>query len=233
VLSARQLSETACCSSLLFKGRVTARYYQRLPPKKLTSMNKLTFDENLAIREVLDDIIGMVERREKLIGSVSQQAEETDDGRMKENVAKLEALMSDFLTLFEPILAKVRTYADALKDSISDSEAFLKSLVGIIDAGKTIEGTSATLQELEKDANEVQGELRESTETLDKIEDLFKRTKQYQRNSPSAHKDEPPSHESTSHSKWAGSRTDSTGASRSHIVSGVRLSSYEPTKSQH
>jgi uncharacterized coiled-coil DUF342 family protein len=196
-------------------------------------MNKLTFDENLAIREVLDDIIGMVDRREKLIGSVSQQAEEANDGRMKEHVAKLEELMSDFLTLFEPILTKVRTYGDALKDSISDSEAFLKSLVGIIDAGKTIEGTSATLQELEKDADEVQEELRESTETLEKIDDLFKRTKQYQRISPSTHKDESSSQESISHSKWARSRADSTGGSRGHILVGSRLSSYEPTKSQH
>ena len=197
------------------------------------SMNKLTFDENLAIREVLDDIIGMVDRREKLIESVSQQAEESEDGRMKEHVTKLEELMSDFLSLFEPILAKVRTYGDALKDSITDSEAFLKSLVGIIDAGKTIEGTSATLQELERDADEVQAELRESTETLDKIEDLIKRTKQYQRGSPSAHKDESASHESTLHSKWATSKADSSAASRSHILAGPRLSSYEPTKSQH
>jgi hypothetical protein len=215
------------------KVRVTALYYQPLLSPIMVFMNKLSFDENLAIREVLDDIIGMVDRREKLIQSVNQQAEEKDDERMKEHVTKLEELMSDFLTLFEPILAKVRTYADTLKDSISDSEAFLKSLVGIIDAGKTIEGTSATLQELEKDADEVEAGLRESTETIDKIEDLFKRTKQYQGSSPPAHKEESSSHESTSHSKWAGSKGESTAASRSHILAGPRLSSYEPTKSQH
>ncbi len=37
-------------------------------------MNELRFDENLAIREVLDDIIGMVNRREKLIQSATEEA---------------------------------------------------------------------------------------------------------------------------------------------------------------
>ncbi len=196
-------------------------------------MNKLTFDENLAIREVLDDIIGMVDRREKLIESVSQQAEERDDGRMKEHVTKLEDLMSDFLTLFEPILAKVRTYADTLKESITDSEAFLKSLVGIIDAGKSIEGTSATLQELEKDADEVQEELRESTETISKIEDLFKRTKQYQHGQSPTHKEESSQHDSSLRSRPILPGADSTVASRSHIIARPRSSSYEPAKSQY
>src|SRR2546425_10375125 len=135
-------------------------------------MNELRFDENLAIREVLDDIIGMVARREKLIDSASQQAGKTRDERMAQHVKKLEELMSDFLVLFNPVLDKVRTYGQSLKESISDSEAYLKSLAGIIEAGKTIEGTSATLQELEKDADGVQGELEHSSDTLEKIEDL-------------------------------------------------------------
>jgi hypothetical protein len=195
-------------------------------------MNKLSFDENLAIREVLDDIVGMVERREKLIDSVSQQAEETSDARMKEHVAKLEGLMTDFLTLFEPILSKVRAYGESLKDSMSESEAFLKSLVGIIDAGKTIEGTSATVQELEKDADEVQSELRESTEIVDKIEGLFKRTKQYQHGSVVVHKEESGTHELASRPRWVAPRPDSAATSRSHVF-GPRFSSNEPSKSQH
>lgn len=148
-------------------------------------MNELRFDENLAIREVLDDIIGMVVRRERLISSASQQAEKARDERMAQHVRKLEQLMSDFLVLFNPVLDKIRSYGVSLRESISDSQAYLKSLTRIIEAGKTIEGASATLQELEKDANGVQGELEQSTDTLHKIEDLFERTKQHSR-APSA-----------------------------------------------
>lgn len=195
-------------------------------------MNKLSFDENLAIREVLDDIVGMVDRREKLIDSVSDQAEESSDPRMKEHVAKLEGLMADFLALFEPVLSKVRAYGESLKDSISESEAFLKSLVGIIDAGKTIDGTSATVQELEKDADEVQSELHETTEIVDKIEDLFKRTKQYQRGSVVVHKEDSGTHETVSRPRWVVPKSDSTIGSRGHAFSS-RFSSNEPSKSQH
>jgi len=148
-------------------------------------MNQLRFDENLAIREVLDDIVGMVDRREKLIQSAGQMAEETRDERMAGEIKQLERLMSDFLTLFDPILVKVHAYAEGLKQSISESEAFLRSLVGIIDAGKTVDGTSATIQELEKDADEVQTDLDLANRTLDKIESLFKKTKQYPRTEPS------------------------------------------------
>ena len=195
-------------------------------------MNKLSFDEDLAIREVLDDIINMVDRREKLIGSVSEQVEETRDDRMKEHLAKLEELMSDFLSLFSPILAKVRTYGDNIKASISDSQAFLKSLVGIIDAGKSIEGTSATLQELEKDADQVEEELRESTATLEKIEDLFKRTKQYEREPLAPKGEEMSSRESSSRQKWV-TKSDTLSESRGHVIARPRSSSYESSKSQH
>ena len=144
-------------------------------------MNQLRFDENLAIREVLDDIVGMVDRRERLIESAGQMAEETRDERMAGEIKQLERLMSDFLTLFDPVLLKVRAYAERLRQSVSESEAFLRSLVGIIDAGKTVDGTSATIQELEKDADQVQTDLDLANQTLDKIENLFKKTKQYLR----------------------------------------------------
>src|SRR5712692_274618 len=142
-------------------------------------MNQLTFDENLAIREVLDDIIGMVDRREKLIRSAAEEAERSRDDRMAQHVTQLEALMTDFLTLFEPIMVKIRKYGEGLRDSITDSENYLRSHVGIIDAGKSVEGTSATLQELEKDADGVQEELQLSNEALGKVEDLLRRTKAY------------------------------------------------------
>lgn len=196
------------------------------------SMNELRFDENLAIREVLDDIIGMVARREKLITSASQQAEKSRDERMADHVKKLEELMSDFLVLFSPVLDKVRAYGQSLKESISDSEAYVKSLTGIIEAGKTIEGTSATLQELEKDADSVQGELEQSTDTLDKIEDLFKRTKEYGPSSSVSRSDET-GHTSTHRSTHSPPRSDDAQDSRSHVLTGTRLSSHEPSKSQH
>ena len=149
-------------------------------------MNQLRFDENLAIREVLDDIVGMVDRRERLIQSAGQMAEETRDERMAVEVKQLERLMSDFLTLFEPVLVKVRAYAERLKQSTSESEAFLRSLVGIIEAGKTVDGTSATIQELEKDADEVQTDLDLANHTLDNIENLFRKTRPYLRTEPAA-----------------------------------------------
>lgn len=148
-------------------------------------MNQLRFDENLAIREVLDDIVGMVDRRERLIESAGKMAEETRDERMAGEIKQLERLMSDFLTLFDPVLVKVRAYAERLKQSIAESEAFLRSLVGIIDAGKTVDGTSATVQELEKDADEVQTDLDLANQTLEKIENLFKKTRQYLPTEPS------------------------------------------------
>src|SRR5215510_6247563 len=129
-------------------------------------MNHLKFDENLAIREVLDDIVEMVDRREKLIQTAAEQAERSRDERMAEHVNKLESLMTDFLTLFDPVLIKIRKYGEDLRESITDSEEYLRSLVGIIDAGKGVEGTSATLQELEKDANGVQEELEVTNSVL-------------------------------------------------------------------
>lgn len=196
-------------------------------------MTQLTFDENLAIREVLDDIIGMVDRREKLISSVEEQAEKTKDERISQHVKKLETLMSDFLTLFEPILEKVRTYGESLKESISESEGFLKSLVGIIDAGKAIDGTSATVQELEKDAEGVEAEFRQSSETLDKIQDLFKRTKTYLPTSSTSKSEETTGHSSSSRTRHSPVENEISPGSRFHVLTGSRLSSHESSKSQH
>lgn len=196
-------------------------------------MTQLTFDENLAIREVLDDIIGMVDRREKLILSVEEQAEKTKDERISQHVKKLETLMSDFLTLFEPILEKVRTYGESLKETIAESEGFLKSLVGIIDAGKAIDGTSATVQELEKDAEGVEAEFRQSSETLDKIQDLFKRTKAYLPNSVSSRSEDTTSHSSASRTRHSPVENEISPGSRFHVLAGSRLSSHESSKSQH
>jgi hypothetical protein len=197
-------------------------------------MSQLKFDENLAIREVLDDIIGMVARREKLINSASEQAEKTRDERIGQHVKKLEGLMSDFLTLFEPILEKVRAYGKSLKESISESEAYLKSLAGIIEAGKAIDGTSATIQELEKDADSVQGDLQQSTETLDKIQDLFEATKPFRPNPAASGSEDATSHLSTSRTRHEPHyEIENVESSRSRVFSGPRLSSHEPSKSQH
>jgi hypothetical protein len=196
-------------------------------------MSQLKFDENLAIREVLDDIIGMVARREKLISSANEQAEKTRDERVAQHVKKLEGLMSDFLTLFEPVLEKVRAYGESLKEYISDSEAYIKSLEGIIEAGKAIDGTSATLQELEKDADSVQGELQRSTEILDKIQDLFDSTKPYRAKSPESRSEDATSHLSTSRTRHEPHyEIDSMEGSRSRVFTGPRLSSHESSKSQ-
>ncbi len=196
-------------------------------------MNELRFDENLAIREVLEDIIGMVDRRERLIRSVSQQAEKSKDGRMAENVQKLEGLMSDFLTLFEPILSKVRKYGEGLRESISESERFLKSLVGIIEAGKTVEGSSATLQELEKDAEGVQDDLQLSSEALGKIQDLFKRTKQYGPNAREAKPDNPLGPVPSVRPRRPRRTATRTCVSRSYLLPGSRLLSDESSKSEY
>ena len=163
-------------------------------PKEWVEMNQLRFDQSLAIREVLDDIVQMVARREKLIHSAGQQAEKTRDERMAQHVKKLERLMSDFIVLFDPIFDKIRKYGESLRESVSESEAYLRSLAGIIDAGKSVEGASATLRELEKDADGVQESLQQSAETLDKIEDLLERTRQYSPSSPETSSEEHQSH---------------------------------------
>ncbi len=142
-------------------------------------MNQPSLDDNLAIREVLDDIIGMVDRREKLIQSAGLQAEETGEQRIMEYIKRLEELMVKFLTLFDPVLVKVRAYGESLRNSASESEAFLHSLVGIVDVGKTVDGSSAMVRELEKDVDEVEYQLKVSTETLNKIRGLFKRAEHY------------------------------------------------------
>lgn len=197
-------------------------------------MSQLKFDENLAIREVLDDIIGMVARREKLISAANEQAEKTRDERTAQHVKKLEVLMSDFLTLFEPVLDRVRAYGESLRESISESEAYIKSLEGIIEAGKAIDGTSATLTELEKDADSVQGQLQQSTEILAKIQDLSESTRPYRAKSP-----EPRSSEDVT-SQLSSSRTrhaphyetEPVEGSRSRVFTGSRLSSHESSKGQ-
>lgn len=197
-------------------------------------MNQLTFDENLAIREVLDDIIGMVDRRDKLIRSAAEEAERARDERMAQHVVQLEALMTDFLTLFEPIMVKIRKYGEGLRDSITDSENYLRSLVGIIDAGKSVEGTSATLEELERDADGVQEELELSSELVGKIEDLFRKTKPYTRQALESKQE--PSIE-TSNSPREASRRDQrvlrTHTSGPYFLPGSRLLPDKPSKSQH
>ena len=196
-------------------------------------MNELRFDENLAIREVLEDIIGMVDRREKLIRSANQQAEKSRDERMAQHVQKLEGLMSDFLTLFEPVLSKVRKYGESLRDSISESEGFLKSLVGIIDAGKTVEGSSATLQELEKEADGVQDDLQLSSEALGKIENLFKRTKQYGSNPRESKQDNPLALAQPVKPRRTRRTTAKPRVSRSYLLPGSRLLSDQSSKSEY
>jgi hypothetical protein len=197
-------------------------------------MSQLKFDENLAIREVLDDIIEMVARRERLINSASEQAEKTRDERVAQHVKKLEGLMSDFLTLFEPILEKVRAYGETLKESISESEAYVKSLAGIIEAGKAIDGASATVQELEKDADGVEADLRQSTEIVDKIQELFETTKPYRLNSLGSRSEDATGQLSTSRTRHVPHYdSEVVEGSRSRVFSGPRLSSHEPSKSQH
>ena len=196
-------------------------------------MNELKFDENLAIREVLDDIVGMVERRERLIRSASQQAEKSRDERMAQHVQKLEGLMSDFLALFDPILTKVKRYGEGLRESVSDSEKYLKSLVGIIDAGKAVEGTSATLQELEKDADGVQEDLKLNSEALSKIEDLFKKTRQYGQNAPGPRLDDPLGPALVAKPRRRQRSAAKPRASGSYLLPGSRLLPDEPSKSQH
>ncbi len=197
-------------------------------------MNQLTFDENLAIREVLDDIIGMVDRREKLIRSAGEEAERARDDRMAQHVTQLEALMADFLTLFEPIMVKIRKYAEGLRDSIADSENYLRSLVGIIDAGKSVEGTSATLQELERDADGVQEELELSSELVGKIEDLFRKTRPYSRQALESRQEtsiEAP--DSPREASRRDQRVLKTHTSGPYFLPGSRLLSDKPSKSQH
>ena len=198
-------------------------------------MNELRFDENLAIREVLDDIVAMVDRRERLIQSAAEQAEKSRDDRMARHVVKLESLMSDFLTLFDPILAKIRKYGEELRESIGESEGYLRSLIGIIDAGKGVQGTSATLQELEKDAGEVQEELEISGEVLGKIEDLFQKTKAY---TPRQEVDQQiagavQSTNSIPESARREPRPSRLRVSNTYFLPGSRLLPNKPSKSQH
>ena len=197
-------------------------------------MNELKFDENLAIREVLDDIIAMFDRRERLIQSASSEAERSRDEQMTRNVTLLERLMSEFLALFDPVLVKVRGYAEFLRESIADSEKYLGSLVGIIDAGKSVEGTSATLQELEKDAEAVQEELEMSNEVLGKIEDLFARTKPYTR--PALDTETDPINRVTAtpmESQKRDQRPARPRPLRTYPLPGSRLLPNKPSKSQH
>ncbi len=197
-------------------------------------MKQLTFDENLAIREVLDDIIGMVDRREKLIRSAAEEAERSRDDRMAQHVTQLEALMADFLTLFEPIMVKIRKYGEGLRDSITDSENYLRSLVGIIDAGKSVEGSSATLQELERDAHGVQEDLELSSELVGKIEDLFRKTRRY---SHQAFESRPETSIEAPNRAREVSRRDQrvlkTHTSGPYFLPGSRLLPDKPSKSQH
>jgi GTP1/Obg family GTP-binding protein len=197
-------------------------------------MNQLTFDENLAIREVLDDIIGMVDRREKLIRSAAEEAERSRNDRMAHHVTQLEALMSDFLTLFEPIMVKIRKYGEGLRDSIIDSENYLRSLVGIIDAGKNVEGTSATLQELQRDADGVQEQLELSSEMVGKIDDLLRKTMPYSRQALESRQQ--PSLESPNSPRDAPRRDQrvlKTHISGPYFLPGSRLLPDKPSKSQH
>ncbi len=149
-------------------------------------MSQLSFGDNLVVREALDDMVEKVATREKLIQSARQLAEKSRDERMGGNVRLLEALMSEFLALYKPVIERIRKYGESIQESISESEAHLKSLLGIIEAGKGIGGMPSTLHEIEEDAEEIKESMQLSATVLDRIGKLLQRIGRYDEKSQEA-----------------------------------------------
>ena len=142
-------------------------------------MLERVFDETYNVREVLDDVIERVAIREKLIQTAKQFSDKKKEERFILAVRQFENLMSDFLRLYQPILDRIKSHREALQKEVQTLRTTLATISGMLEVSKGIEALAQKSQRMETDVQELDGQVKEKTKTLEKIDDLLNRIRPY------------------------------------------------------
>ena len=143
-------------------------------------MDERIFDTDYIVREAIDDILGKVETREKLIESARDLAEKRKEENHASVVKNFETLMVDFLRFYQPLLERIKRYEGTLHDSISELKTHLSSTKSMFQVTKSIEGVTPKAEELDREITQLERTIQNKTTTGDRIKKLFEKTKPYQ-----------------------------------------------------
>ncbi len=153
-------------------------------------MDGRIFDQDYIVREAVDDVLGKVETREKLIDSARDMAEKRREENHATVVKHFEALMEDFLHFYQPLLEKIKRHEGTLQESVTELKAQLSSTKSMLQVTKTIEGDTPKAEELDREINGLEKNIASKSTTIDKIKKLFEKTKRYQSDGSSPSNDE-------------------------------------------
>jgi predicted RNase H-like nuclease (RuvC/YqgF family) len=144
------------------------------------------FDQDYIVREAVDDVLGKVETREKLIESARDMADKRKEENHAVVIKNFEGLMVDFLHFYQPLFEKIRRYEGTLQDSITDLKAHLSSTKSMLQVTKTIEGDTPKAEELDREISGLERSIQNKSTTVERIKKLFEKTKRYQNETSSA-----------------------------------------------
>src|SRR5437773_12423318 len=86
---------------------------------------------------------------------------------------QLEDPVTDFLRLYQPILATLGSYRDAPQKELSTLKSSLATVNGMLEVSKGMEGVAARLQRLESVGQELDETIKEKSKIGDKIYDIL------------------------------------------------------------
>ena len=138
------------------------------------------FDDTYNIREVLDDIIGRVNLREKLIQTAKQFSEKKREEKFTLAIRQFENLMRDFLRLYQPVVDRIRSYKESLQKELSSLRSASATVNGMLEVSKGIEGLASKVRELEGSAEELDTSISEKMKVLEKIDGFLSQVRPYQ-----------------------------------------------------
>ena len=153
-------------------------------------MDGRIFDQDYIVREAVDDVLGKVETREKLIASARDMADKRKEENQAVVIKNFEALMVDFLHFYQPLFEKIRRYEGTLQDSITDLKAHLSSTKSMLQVTKTIEGDTPKAEELDREISGLERSIQNKITTIERIKKLFEKTKRYQTETSNNESDE-------------------------------------------
>jgi methyl-accepting chemotaxis protein len=137
----------------------------------------MTFDESYNMREAVDFLNDKLGVREKLIQSAKQFSEKSGNQKFNVTVKRFEDLIADFLRLYQPIFDKISGHREALQKEVESQKDALTGVLGMIQVAKGVEVLADRVRELETEAKGIESGINEKVKTLEKIEDLLRRTR--------------------------------------------------------
>lgn len=163
--------------------------------REAISMDVRVFDPDYIVREAIDDLLGKVETREKLIANARELAEKRKEENHASVVKNFESLMVDFLHFYQPLLDRIKRYDGTLHESIVELRSHLTSTKSMLQVTKGVEGVTAKSDELDREITHLEKTIQTKATTLERIKKLFEKTKPYQSVASASEMDE----EATAH----------------------------------